>query len=265
GRLLYEATKKYTPSIVKYVEPTSYLKNKRQDLLTHTREIGTSIHGQNGNHKSVVLIDSPPNIDNQILTAILFRFSGHSYNRCLITIDKLSKSEKINFFKTIYQDINSWNSVLREFEFASFSFQLIISASNYAQLKRHRMANIVAQDYSTDLGVTIPDSIIQTGQKKVFLEIIDKTNNYYWKLHEHFPDLAPYVLTNAHRRRVLFKINLRELYHFLRLREDQYAQWDIRATAEDIHKIIRNKMVWAGALLGGKDHFATIHKNFNKL
>jgi flavin-dependent thymidylate synthase len=264
GRLLFEATKNYTPSIVKYVEPTCYLKNKRQNLLASTREMNIPITKENGNSQTVVLIDSPPDIDNKILAAILFRFSVHSYKKCLKTVEKLSKSEKENFFKTIFQDINSWNSVIREFEFASFTFQLIVSASNYAQLKRHRMAYIIAQDYSTDLGVTIPDSIIQTGQKKIFLETINKTNNYYWKLHKHFPDLAPYVLTNAHRRRVLFKINLRELYHFLRLREDQHAQWDIRKTADDIHKIVSNEMVWAGALLGGKDKFSSIYKDFYK-
>ena len=264
GRLLFEAIKNYTPSIVKYVEPTSYLKNIRQKLLTHTREINTSFYGENGNQKSVVLIDSPPDIDNKILAAILFRFSDDNYNTYLKLVEQISKSEKANFYRTIFQDINSWDSVLREFEFVSFTFQLIVSASNYAQLKRHRMANIIVQDYSPNLGVTIPDSIIQTGQKKVFLDIVEKTNNFYWKLHENFPALASYVLTNAHKRRVLFKINLRELYHFLRLREDQHAQWDIRKTAEDIHKIVSNEMVWAGTLLGGKDKFSSISKDFYK-
>jgi thymidylate synthase ThyX len=158
--------------------------------------------------------------------------------------------------------MNSWDSVLREFELNSFTFQLVVSASNYGQLKRHRMANLIIQDYSPNLGVTIPESIVQTGQEKVFLKIIEKTNKLYWQLHKQFPELAPYVLTNAHRRRVLFKINLRELYHFLRLREDRHAQWDIRKTAEDIHNIIRKEMIWAGALLGGKDQFSETYDNF---
>jgi hypothetical protein len=48
------------------------------------------------------------------------------------------------------------------------------------------------------------------------------------------------------------------------LREDQHAQWDIRKTAEDIHKIVSNEMVWAGTLLGGKDKFSSIFKDFYK-
>ena len=70
------------------------------------------------------------------------------------------------------------------------------------------------------------------------------------------------VLTNAHKRRVLFKINLRELYHFSRLREDQHAQWDIRQTALQMSELIREKLPLASALLAGKDRFS---ETFQKL
>ena len=46
------------------------------------------------------------------------------------------------------------------------------------------------------------------------------------------PLAAAYVLTNAHRKRVLMKFNARELYHLARLRADAHAQWDIRELAE---------------------------------
>ncbi len=262
GRRLYETTKNFTPSIVKYVEPTSYLKNKRQNLLAYIQALNSGFSEDNEPSPTVALIDFTPDIDDKILATVMFRLSGNNFDKCMDKIRLLSESEKENFFKTIFRDMNSWDSVLREFELDSFTFQLVASASNYGQLKRHRMANLIVQDYSPNLGVTIPESIVQTGQEKVFHEIIDKTNKFYWRLHQHFPELAPYVLTNAHRRRVLFKINLRELYHFLRLREDQHAQWDIRKTAEDIHNIIRKEMIWAGALLGGKDHFSETYDNF---
>jgi flavin-dependent thymidylate synthase len=262
ARLLYEATKNYAPSIVKYVEPTSYLKDKKRSLLAYTQELNTNFSGDEKTLSTAALIDFPADIDDKILATALFRLSENSYNKCVQKVKLLSESEKENFFKVMFRDMNSWDSVLREFEFASFTFQLVVSASNFGQLKRHRMANIITQDYSPNLGITIPESIVQTGQKNIFLDTIEKTNKFYWKLYKQFPELAPYVLTNAHRRRVLFKINMRELYHFLRMREDKHAQWDIRKTAEDIHNIIRKEIIWAGALLGGKNQFSVIYNNF---
>ena len=64
-----------------------------------------------------------------------------------------------------------------------------------------------------------------------------------------------YVLTNAHRRRALLKLNLRELYHVSRLREDATAQWEIRRTAAEMSRLARRAMPLAGLLLGGKDSY----------
>jgi len=51
------------------------------------------------------------------------------------------------------------------------------------------------------------------------------------------PLAAPYILTNSHRKRVLIRVNARELYHISRLREDTHAQWDI----QNISKIMTIK------------------------
>lgn len=263
GSKLYEAAKIYTPSIVKYAKPTDYLRHKKDGLssfISQHLKYATLLTADD--EAEVRLIDYPEDIDNRILAAILFRYSGLNFEHSLTKIKAMSSKEKELFYQEVYRNINPWDSVIREFEFIYFTFELIISASNYGQLKRHRMANITAQDYDINLGVKIPKSIIQTHQKKVFLQTIDKTNSFYMKLSKSFPEVAPYVLTNAHRRRVLFKINMRELYHFSRLREDQHAQWDIRETAEKIHQAVIDKAKYAGALLGGKDKFHEHHKLF---
>jgi thymidylate synthase ThyX len=66
---------------------------------------------------------------------------------------------------------------------------------------------------------------------------------------------AEYVLTNAHRRRVLLKVNARELYHISRLREDATAQWDIREVAGEISRLAREVMPLTFLLAGGKDAY----------
>ncbi|MBP1661469.1 MAG: putative alternative thymidylate synthase, partial [Candidatus Aminicenantes bacterium] len=70
---------------------------------------------------------------------------------------------------------------------------------------------------------------------------------------------ADYVLTNAHRRRVLLKVNLRELYHISRLREDATAQWEIRRVSAEMDRLAAKVMPLSCLLLGGKDAYPGIY------
>lgn len=47
---------------------------------------------------------------------------------------------------------------------------------------------------------------------------------------------ARYVLPNACQTSLVMTMNLRELWHFLELREDSYAQWEIRDLAKEIRE-----------------------------
>jgi flavin-dependent thymidylate synthase len=257
GQQLYEATKSYTPSIVKYIEPTSYLTDKFSDMQAITSKFYEK-QVYKKERDTVILLNYPEEADDIILSTVLFKYLRMDYNECVKKIQKLNTSDKKTFFRQLFNNINPWDSVVREFEFISLTFQLTVSASNFGQLKRHRMANVISQDYDVHLGVTIPESIIETGQKNIFMEMIDRTNNFYNKIEKFNSFLGGYVLTNAHRRRVLFKINLRELYHFSRLREDEHAQWDIRDTAQQMSKLVRKNLPLASALLSGKDRFSEV-------
>ena len=74
------------------------------------------------------------------------------------------------------------------------------------------------------------------------------------------PVAAPYALTNAHRRRVMFTCNLRELYHLGRLRLDRHAQWDIRSVSERMVELARKAMPLATEMICGKDSFEHCYK-----
>lgn len=120
------------------------------------------------------------------------------------------------------------DSVLREMENVDLLFELVLSSSCFAQIKRHRMSTIIAQEYNPRLGITVPPSIKAIGEQTNFLKIMRETQNAYEHIGKKAPQAAAYVLTNAHRKRILMKFNAREMYHLARLRADQHAQWDIR-------------------------------------
>ena len=265
GRKLYQSCRNLVPSIIKYTDPTPYLLNKNQDINNYLKAILPSNEfTKHAEENEVRLIEFTPDAEEKILAAVLFRLGRSNFSVSRKIIRNLGDSEKKRFFQKLFLNINSWESTLREFEYIYFTFQLIVSAGNYGQLKRHRMTNLVAQEYDPNLGVTIPLSIIKTGYLDRFMEVVERTNQFYLKLKNSLPIVAPYILTNSHRRRVLFKINLRELYHFSRLREDAHAQWDIRQIARQMHSLVIEKIPLAGALLGGKDQFQKKYDTFLK-
>jgi thymidylate synthase ThyX len=89
----------------------------------------------------------------------------------------------------------------------------------------------------------------------VFNAVISKTEKLYSKLEKVIPEHAPYILNNAHKRKILVKMNFRELYHFMSLRLDQHAQWDIRKTAEDMKDEILKHAPLTAMMFCGKSEF----------
>ena len=131
---------------------------------------------------------------------------------------------------------------------------------NFAQLKRHRLMTLLAQEYNPELGYTIPESIKATGLEKELMEICERSSELFYKFKTKYNRAAEYCLTNAHRRRVLIAANPRELYHFSRLREDEHAQWDIKATAGNMMNLAKKTAPFSFMLSGGKDQFEKMKK-----
>jgi len=224
GKKMYELVKDTAPSIIKYTKSNDYDEKTPLEL----KEMFKHFLPKQNKKKEVVLIDWTQKGDKKLIASIIHHYSNLSYEECLEKTEEMSQKELEKIIKTTFKHMEFFNSVQREFEIIYFFYELIVSASCFAQLKRHRMATIIPQDYDIELGATIPASVKDTGFEKEFQHILEITHSFYKKLKEFNPYTAPYILTNANRRKVLIKLNARELYHISRLREDPHAQWDIR-------------------------------------
>jgi thymidylate synthase (FAD) len=188
-----------------------------------------------------------------------------SYEQAREQTSLLPFDEKKKIFLTIFKDLKSYHSVLREFENATFSFEATMSATAFAQAKRHRIGTIIKQDYLPALGVTIPESFKAAGLEDEFLNLIGNVNEVYYRFKDLSKDAANYLLTNSHRRRVNFTMNARELYHFFRMREDIHAQWDIREIAKEVLDLVKKKAPLTFLLACGKHRFDTVYNEvFNE-
>jgi thymidylate synthase ThyX len=176
---------------------------------------------------------------------------------CQQMVTSFSHQQKKEIFKSTFRYMKSYDAAPRELESVDLTYELILSASCFAQLKRHRMATLLCQDYQPELGVTIPPSICEAGMESDFLALIRQVEDMYDAVKAQVPQGASYCLTNAHRRRMTIKVNARELYHIARLRLDKHAQWDIREIAGEMISLAQEIMPLTLMLATGKDSFDT--------
>ena len=265
GSKLYEAARETAPSILLFTEASPFDAKTYGDLHDEdsaaisgdTRRKARRIKG----HSSVRLVKGTKDSDDRILAALMHSISTKPYETVFRRIRNMSPDEKLSLMKKALERMEFYDFPLREFEHADLTFELTVSASCFAQLKRHRMATLTVQPYDPDLGVTVPPSVEEIGARAEFLDIMERTADAYARLNKAIGrSAAAYVLTNAHRRRALFKVNARELYHVSRLREDATAQWDIREAAAQMSELARKVMPLTCLMLGGKDAFPDLYE-----
>ena len=258
GMKFFKLVKRIAPSILLFCDANDYDKNTYREIEKYFRKLDSGKIKKHG--EDVELVEYTRDGDNRVLAALLFKVSGRSYDACLRTVKKMSNKKKLDLFKKACAHLELYDVVLREFEYANLGYSLIVSGGCFGQLKRHRVASITWSDYDPGLGVTIPELVWTVGEEKRFLQITEETDRLFRKIEKSVPGIGSYILTNAHRRRVLMNVNLRELYHISRLREDPTAQWDIRDKARQMSILAKRVLPITTKLLGGKSEYPQIYR-----
>ncbi len=132
-------------------------------------------------------------------------------------------------------------------EHVSFTFGIEgVSRALSHQLVRHRMASysqqsqryVAEEDFEFITPPTIADSA-EAGRE--FLAAIGAIRRAYSSLLLHVPaEDARYVLPNACATKLVATLNARSLYNFFALRCCRRAQWEIRALAWEMLRLVRD-------------------------
>lgn len=264
GKTIYERVSDVAPSIIIFHEAN----DRDSKTYSELKSLASKIIGSDTQWKSadsvdaqVQLVDFTENGDQTIAASLLHVSSDLPYEQCREIVEKLSQDEQKEVFKAAWQNLQLYDSMPREFEYANLTFNMIVSSACFGQLKRHRMSTITSQPYDISLGLTIPEAIKEAGMEGFFRSITDETNDVYKRIKSECPLAAPYILTNAHRKRVLIRANAREMYHISRLREDAHAQWDIQNISREMSHQASQVMPLTFGLLGGKDRYNDVYKD----
>ncbi|HQX00871.1 MAG TPA: FAD-dependent thymidylate synthase [Anaerolineales bacterium] len=235
GETMKEVAKAETPTLVKYADAVPYFVETVQEiaLTPCPSPLGRGV-GVRDNWCD--LIDYDKDGEKKILAATLYRFNEMSFTNALAYIEALSEQEKAELADTLLKRLTRYDVPLRELEYSTYTFDLVMDQGAYAEFKRHRMMTQTPQRLSTRLGYTIPRLVTEAGFGLKYEAAMQSAIQIYEKLYAFNPDVAQYIVPNGFNRRVLAQFNLREAFAFCQLRSAANAHFSIRRVAQKMYE-----------------------------
>lgn len=230
GEEVKKEVEKVCPSLVKYASKNEYLKN----LFEFEGGRGRKDEGggvRKGGQKVVELVSWERGGLDRVLASFLYRNSVNSYSEILRQVKSKSLEWKKKILRGILSKKTEHDRLPRDFEHIYLSFDVLCDEGAYYDLKRNRMMTQVRQGLGVENGYMMPRAVKEIGFEKKYREVMGKTEKGYWKLKKKYPFLADYLVTKAHNRRFLMKMNLRELFYFVRLRGRKTGNFSYRRVA----------------------------------
>ena len=234
GQQIKAAASAEVPTLLKYADASPYLVGTLEEL----NNLAVQAEPQAATEECR-LIDYDRDGELQILAAALYRFAGMPYIQALAHVKALPEPECAQLADALLKRLDPHDIPLREMEYSTYTFDLLMDQGAYAEFKRHRMMTQTPQKLTTRLGYAMPRLIEEARLGSSFRAAMDAAAGAYEKLCELSPELAQYVVPNAYNRRILARFNLREAYAFCRLRTASNAHFSIRRIAWHIHDAIR--------------------------
>ncbi len=251
GEMLVQGAVAVAPSLVRYTEPTA------ADRVLSEPLIGPNALGERTAPGEVRLLHITPDAE-ALLSAAAEAIQGRGRMEDSVMAWGGRNHPGKSLADSYYGVADRHAPAPRLFELVDMSFELTCSAACFGQLKRHRMATLLAQPYHLGIQVCVPPSVAAAGLEQRFQRVAGEAGEAVEQFRDRLGDSATYLLTNAHCRSVIVKMNLRELYHLARLRMDGHAQWEIRALAGEMVALAQRELPQSGAFLCGKDRFEEV-------
>jgi thymidylate synthase ThyX len=186
----------------------------------------------------ILNIDSEEKALNEVYALWRLKYSNESYQQAYQIAMNTPKEQKENVVRELLHNMKHFDTPPEEFHQVKYTVEFLISEANWHQLLRHNRKTYFTWNRPTPyFGITIPPRIQEAGLGHLVEEIAALSQEVYEAiLDSDHPELADYVVINAHHRRVVANFDLWEAYHLINLRTSEEAQWDIRQTFDQLYQ-----------------------------
>ncbi len=225
------------PTLVKYADIVPYLIEAPMKLNWDAQTLNLDIKPGGDWCR---LIDWTQDGEDKIVAAALFRVTGGSYDQILNSVTNFGPEQKQRVISHILEKLGKFDSPLRELEYISYTFDIVMDQGAYFEIKRHRMMTQTPQELTCDLGYAVPAMLKPAGYYDEYCSLMDGVEKKYRKLNSAIAGASAYLVPNGFNRRILMTMNFREAYHFCSLRSSPNAHFSARRIAQRIASEISN-------------------------
>src|SRR6266496_2718422 len=242
GETVKEVALGETPTLVKYANAVPYLSEtisefSHRDAETLRKEKSLSLRDSVA-EDWCTLLSFDKDGETKVLAAALYRFGEMSYENTQAYAKNLNPDDLEALAKSLLGRLDKYDVPLRELEYSTYVFDLVMDQGAYAEFKRHRMMTQTPQRLTTRLGYATPRLITEAGFRPQYEAAMGSAEKMFEKLYAVNPNLAQYVVPNGFNRRVLAEFNLREAFAFCQLRAASNAHFSIRRVAQRMYEEI---------------------------
>ncbi len=235
GQELKECSSKITPTLMKHAEKSEFMEKNQNKL----EEISKIIQGEKKESENdIELVHYDSEAEEKFISTIIYKNSNLPFKEVMEKVKTLPLEEKQKIIDTAFEGLEKHDIPIRETEIPEYIFDILVDYGAFRDIQRHRICTQINPDLSPDYGYSVPQDIMDAGFGLHYRECMEKANLTFKKMKEKFPKEAQYVLPLAYRKRVLMKMNLREVFHFIRLRSGKMGHISYRRIAQKMHTLI---------------------------
>lgn len=236
GKNVKKEVVKIIPTLVKYADFNPYIQEtgRAMEGLCEGLEIK-----EKAKNKPVTLVGYDKDAENRLVSSIIYRYSHRPYESIMKNVSKMNGEEKQRVFDEYLKRMGVHDIPMRELEHVYYTFDILIDYGAFRDIQRHRICTQTNQELTTANGYEIPKEIVKIGFGNKFKQAMDSASSAFEKIREKSPKEAQYVVPLAFRKRTLFTWNLRELYHFIKLRSGKEGHISYRKIAWDIYNEVK--------------------------
>ena len=241
GEELRERSRSITPTLIKYANVVPYLTETSREQREISRkgepEPPASL-SKGSSPVRVSLVEWDEQAEEKLAAALVYRYSSCSYSQVWRQVLEMGAEERQDIIARCTASLGPHDAPVREFELVGYTFEFSMDYGAYREFKRHRMMSYIPQPPTVAHGYRVPQVIADAGLEELFGEAMARVERAYDQIAETSPAAAQYLVTHAHYRRILARLNLRECYHLFKLRTSQLAHFSIREPMLEAMKLV---------------------------
>lgn len=235
GEEIRQEAMKRTPALLKNIVPNKYIDETHPAMEQLAADM---LHIKTQNKDGAVLVEYDKDADDKLVSALLYRFSKYPYQQIKEMVKKMSKEQKEQVIDEALKRLEKRDKPLRELEHISYTFDVLLDYGTFRDIQRHRICTQTNQELTIENSYIVPEGISEAGLTDDFKKSMEKAEHAYKEIIKDLPKYAAYIVPFAYRKRTLFTMNLRELFHFIRLRSGRAGHMSYRKLAQQMYDII---------------------------